>query len=187
MVQEKEGADLLPLRVEEGTVVYKAGDPADALYFVLNGMFRVATPGSVSQVVYRHLGENDYFGEKCIDGSDPKRGAEIEAVTRGVLLKLKRSTVEALGGAFPGFRKALEDALARSRERDVSRTEGRLQPPPNVSQQVAGRLVRAKNLLVIDMNRCTRCDQCVQACTQAHDSLPRFHRSNPDLRIGNLE
>ena len=33
--------------------------------------------------------------------------------------------------------------------------------------------------MVIDMERCTRCDDCVRACAATHDNNPRFLRSGP--------
>jgi Fe-S-cluster-containing dehydrogenase component/CRP-like cAMP-binding protein len=33
--------------------------------------------------------------------------------------------------------------------------------------------------MVIDMERCTRCDDCVRACASTHDNNPRFLRSGP--------
>jgi Fe-S-cluster-containing dehydrogenase component len=33
--------------------------------------------------------------------------------------------------------------------------------------------------MVIDLDRCTRCDDCVRACAAAHDNNPRFLRHGP--------
>ena len=38
------------------------------------------------------------------------------------------------------------------------------------------RLTNARAAMVIDLNRCTRCDDCVRACASAHDDNPRFVR-----------
>jgi Fe-S-cluster-containing dehydrogenase component/CRP-like cAMP-binding protein len=35
------------------------------------------------------------------------------------------------------------------------------------------------SLMVIDLDRCTRCDDCVKACATAHDNNPRFIRHGP--------
>ncbi len=41
--------------------------------------------------------------------------------------------------------------------------------------------IQGTSLMVIDLERCTRCDDCVQACATAHDNNPRFIRHGPIL------
>jgi len=47
---------------------------------------------------------------------------------------------------------------------------------------VENRLVNGTAAMLIDLDRCTRCDDCVRACAAAHDGNPRFLRQGP--RIG---
>jgi Fe-S-cluster-containing dehydrogenase component len=44
---------------------------------------------------------------------------------------------------------------------------------------VERRLVNGTATMIIDLDRCTRCDDCVRACAAVHDNSPRFLRHGP--------
>ena len=44
---------------------------------------------------------------------------------------------------------------------------------------VESRLMNGTQTLIVDLERCTRCDDCVRACETAHDGNPRFVREGP--------
>lgn len=44
---------------------------------------------------------------------------------------------------------------------------------------VERRLINGQRAMVIDMDRCTRCDDCVKACASTHGGMPVFERSGP--------
>lgn len=44
---------------------------------------------------------------------------------------------------------------------------------------VENRLINGTQTMVIDLDRCTRCDDCIRACASAHDNNPRFLRHGP--------
>lgn len=44
---------------------------------------------------------------------------------------------------------------------------------------VERRLINGTASMIIDLDRCTRCDDCVRACASTHDGNPRFLRHGP--------
>jgi Fe-S-cluster-containing hydrogenase component 2 len=43
-------------------------------------------------------------------------------------------------------------------------------------------LIHGDSVLLIDLERCTRCDDCVRACADAHGGVPRFVREGSRFR-----
>ena len=48
---------------------------------------------------------------------------------------------------------------------------------------VENRFINGTATMMINLDRCTRCDDCVRACAAAHDNNPRFIRHGP--KVGN--
>ncbi len=44
---------------------------------------------------------------------------------------------------------------------------------------ISNRLINGKKAMVIDLNRCVNCDDCVRACAAVHGGNPRFVRAGP--------
>ena len=43
------------------------------------------------------------------------------------------------------------------------------------------RLINGKQTMLIDLDRCTGCDECVKACATTHNGTPRFVRNGPQF------
>jgi Fe-S-cluster-containing hydrogenase component 2 len=76
--------------------------------------------------------------------------------------------------SFSEVRAALE-AVAQERLQENRALLNRVRSVP-LDDFLAQGLIEAQNLLVIDLSRCTRCDQCVRACADAHDGVTRLIR-----------
>jgi Fe-S-cluster-containing hydrogenase component 2/CRP-like cAMP-binding protein len=197
--QRKFGKALQPDRVEskkgerKGTVLFKQGDPADSIYLILSGMVRIHVELPGGRTMVNNFEADQYFGETAVledgaGGGPPLRTAGVETLCSSTLLRLDRDVLRAL---FAGRYRALGEKLERQRQllsvRDEQMRVGRLLPPTEPPGDIAERLMLTRNLLLIDMGKCTRCDQCVRGCAEAHDGQPRFHRANPSLRFGRWE
>lgn len=207
--EAKFGKTLQPERIDvKGQAVVKQGDAADAVYLILSGMLRVhiETPGGRTMI--NNLESDAFFGEAAIletSGAVPVRKATVETLCASNLLKLDRDVllsilqddsadtdVENSKGQFKRYNfSTLAEKLRQEHEGyrslDIQRSAGRIVPPHEPPLAIAQQLVLTRNVLLIDMEKCTRCDQCVRGCAEAHDSVPRFHRANPTMRFGVYE
>src|SRR5579862_3559925 len=75
---------------------------------------------------------------------------------------------------FPEVRKGLVE-VARQRMQENRARVTTVQNVPVDSFLTQG-LMEAQSWLILDLERCTRCDQCVRACAEAHDGVSRLIR-----------
>jgi Fe-S-cluster-containing dehydrogenase component/CRP-like cAMP-binding protein len=179
---------LLFEKYSKGETIVEQGSASSSLYLIIRGIVRVTRCAQGGKALLHHLERDDFFGESCIE-EGARRSAAVEALSIVFVLKLSRETVLRIIDEFPCVRDRMRGERERASYPDRGAMAGRLWPPASPPPEVASKLMMATNLLVIDLNRCTRCDQCVRACAEAHAGRPRFHRASPDpdLRFGRWE
>jgi Fe-S-cluster-containing hydrogenase component 2/CRP-like cAMP-binding protein len=181
------GKSPLPPANGAAFTVFQDKQPADGLYFVLVGTVRLtrALPGG--SAIVNQLGAGTFFGPGCIDRSKGEATLTAEAVADGVLLRLSDAAARRLCATFPGVADELGREEQRRARRDKEVQAAEHLPPAGMSQETAAKLLLATDLLVIDMDLCTRCDECVAGCVNGHEGIARFHRANPKMRFDRWE
>ncbi|MHA3770858.1 cyclic nucleotide-binding domain-containing protein [Verrucomicrobiota bacterium sgz303538] len=156
----------------KGEVICKQGDPADAFYLIRTGLVRVSQAMPGGEMVRTYLKKGEYFGEIGLL-FDQARNATCSALDAVDLVKIDKETFRLMQEKFPIVRATLEQvAKARSEAAKDRRIPAGLQLDEFLNQG----LFEAQNLLLIDLDHCTRCDACVNACSDAHDGVTRLIR-----------
>jgi CRP-like cAMP-binding protein/Fe-S-cluster-containing dehydrogenase component len=161
------------IRYAAGEVIVRQGEVADAFYLVRLGFVKVAQRHLGGDVVLSYLGRGSYFGEiGLLTGS--LRTATCTAVDHVDVVKMSTEDFHLMVSRFPQIGAALENV---SRERvEMNRTRLTAVEQVPVADFLNQGLVQAQSLLLLDLEKCTRCDQCVRACADAHDGVTRLVR-----------
>jgi Fe-S-cluster-containing hydrogenase component 2 len=104
---------------------------------------------------------------------DQARNATCSALDAVDLVKIGRESFQLMLDRFPVVRATLDQvAVARIEAGKERKLPVGLQLDEFLDQG----LFEAQNLLLIDLDNCTRCDACVNACADAHDGVTRLIR-----------
>ena len=156
----------------QNQVICKEGEEADAFYLIRSGMVRVSQAMPGGEMVRTYLSRGDYFGEIGLLRSI-KRTATCAALDAVDVVKIPASEFNLMLEKFPAVRAQLEP-VAEARLAAIK--ERALPAGLRLDDFLNQGLFEAQNLLLIDLDNCTRCDACVQACAKAHDGVSRLLR-----------
>ena len=161
------------IRHSPGEVIVRQGDAADAFYLVRMGFVKVTERHPGGDVVLNYLGRGSYFGEMGLLGGGV-RTATCTALDHVDVVKIAGEDFELMLSRFPAIRDGLQ-AVARERAAMNRSRVAQTEHVP-IGDFLNQGLMEAQSLLLLDLEKCTRCDQCVKACADAHDGVTRLVR-----------
>lgn len=153
-------------------VIVEEGDYADGLLLVRAGFARVTAKMGKGQRTLTYLGAGDVHGlEELYESWRTQTKIPLATSLRAVgyvdALRVPTALLEKF--VFPKMTPP-EKKLAAHLHRPLS--DDALQ-----EWLVHERFINGTKAMVIDLDRCTRCDDCVRACAASHDGNPRFLRN----------
>jgi CRP-like cAMP-binding protein/Fe-S-cluster-containing hydrogenase component 2 len=163
-----------------GKVIAQEGTPADALYLVRGGYVKVSARTDGTDVVATYLRQGDSAGETAILLDEPWPFS-LTAVEHVELVKLTRARMQTLLAQFP----SVEGRLWQSMMRRLKQARRAVADPVSnepLAFAVESGLIHGESVLLIDLETCTRCDECVRGCADAHNGLPRFVREGTKFK-----
>jgi Fe-S-cluster-containing dehydrogenase component/CRP-like cAMP-binding protein len=174
-------------RPDQEPMVAAQGDYPNGVVFVRAGFARVSEKFGGGQRTLNYLGAGQQFGlaESVHNWRAPGNPVALQSSLRAigyahfiivptaVMEKIVLPTVPARELPPPITPR---DAAAAA----TSRRAGRAKIGTDLMEFLAEhRFFNGTATMLIDLDRCTRCDDCVRACASTHDNNPRFLRHGP--------
>lgn len=177
-----------PLIVEEDT-------PCDGIVLVRSGFARLSHRYGHGHRTVAYLGKGQVFGlsesiEKFKSQQPTVHANSLRALGYVDVLRIPQHVLEQY--VFPAVSESLLTEVAKKHAVQCSQhhcdvhggqvhggqvggEQGRVEPDL-LEFLVERRFINGPQAMVIDLDRCTRCDDCVRACAATHNNNPRFIR-----------
>jgi Fe-S-cluster-containing hydrogenase component 2 len=202
------------VRVSPGQVLFEQGNEANDLYLIRLGHVRVGVHQYQNEIRVLTRGPGTIFGEiglLALSAADISRtpaeidralksalesaGDNLMSIPTGVraatcsalnyleLARLRRKDFLEMVRQFPGVRRRLV-------EQSLESLRSNLEVNPLLGSYVDQGLYEGQSILVLDMDLCTRCDECTKGCVRKHGTeshgLPITRLLRDGLRFGDF-
>ncbi len=163
-------------------VVFRQGDVGDAFYLVRSGSVKVSKRGvhgnKEKEVVVNYIPTGRYFGEMALlDPADPTRKATVTATKQTEVIQVMKEDFDAMLAQNPEvaaqLRHDIQKILIRGQEVALRELTG----GHVIDDLMKEGVFEGTDLLLIDENKCIRCDNCVKACADTHGGQTRLYRT----------
>jgi Fe-S-cluster-containing hydrogenase component 2/CRP-like cAMP-binding protein len=160
-------------------VIATEGQPCEFFYFIRGGHLKLSVRTSTADVAVTYLRAGEWIGEAAVllDEAWP---FTVTAIDHVELVRIKKEQLRQLLPQSATDERVWDAMVSRLQLR------GRVHKDPRISEPfqfaVDTGLIRGQSVLLLDLQRCTRCDECVRACADAHEGTPRFVREGLKFR-----
>jgi CRP-like cAMP-binding protein/Fe-S-cluster-containing hydrogenase component 2 len=174
---------VLLVRYNPGDVIFRQDDPAEDFFLIRTGFVKVAQMLRGGEQVLAYKGPGEYFGEIGLMTHLPEvqsqtspglRTATCSALDHVDLVRVRSEDFLHILDLFPEVRAHLTRIALQNLEEN-RRAQEEVQKVP-LGEFLRQGLMNAQSLLVLDLEKCTRCDECTKACADAHDGVTRLIR-----------
>ena len=176
--------------VEPGQAIYGEGQPADDIYLLRLGHVKVtqSTAGVDRVLTYIRPGtRRSFFGEIGVltevnekyalglpDIYNGRRSATCSALDHVELVRINKEHFFHLVATYESLRNRFIELAKDRLKSDERKKQTEVMTPQ--SEFLNQGLFNAQKLLVLDLDSCTRCDECVKACADTHGGVTRLVR-----------
>jgi CRP-like cAMP-binding protein/Fe-S-cluster-containing hydrogenase component 2 len=171
-------------RCEPREVIFRQGAPAvDGFYLVRMGFVKVTQSRAGGDCVLNYVGPGGHIGEigllsdlRELGDLAPTGGrtATCTALDHVELVRIAPDDFRAIIEKFPEVRAAVNAEARKLLESDRQAQMSVQQVP--LDDFLGQGLMNAQSLLVLDLVKCTRCDECTKACADTHQGVTRLIR-----------
>lgn len=179
------------LRSEKEPVIVQQGDYPNGVVLLRAGFGRVGQKFGAGERTLNYIGAGQSFGFREIahNWRNPATPVNVQFTLRAigythVLFVPTRVMEEIVLPSLPAHElpppvEPAGDAADVSPGDEPSAGERAKVGEETLEFLTANRYFNGTATMLIDLERCTRCDDCVRACAATHDNNPRFLRSGP--------
>jgi CRP-like cAMP-binding protein/Fe-S-cluster-containing hydrogenase component 2 len=174
----KKKAELLSFA--PGAIIAQEGTPANSFYMVRGGYVKVSVAAGTSDLAVTYLRTGDFAGEAALllDEAWP---FTLQALEHVEIVKIDKDDFKQ---GLTGQTELEERLWALLHERLKQRGAVSRNPVSSEYLQMAMEtgLIHGESVFLIDLSTCTRCDECVRGCADAHGGQPKFIREGERYR-----
>lgn len=179
-------------RIELEPAIGIEGEYVNGLILIRNGFARLSKKIGTGHQTLAYLGKGEVFGLKEIARSwrtDIPRTYDysLRAVGHAEIIRIPVDVVESV--ILPELdENEIQELLSQNWLANLNAAVNEDEHETGIETGLIEflgeyRFINGTQTMLIDLDRCTRCDDCVRACAAAHDNNPRFTREGP--KFGN--
>ena len=174
--------------IESEVLIASEGDYQDGVLLVRNGFARLSRKVNHGHYTIGHLSAGDFFGlEELSSSNEQKKNIALNCSLRALgytdVIRIPTIWLEKhlLGNSDEKVQATLSSYLESSRVASESPASRSAKPIDQKLTEfvIEHHFINGTEAMMIDLERCVRCDDCVTACANAHDNNPRFNRHGP--------
>jgi Fe-S-cluster-containing hydrogenase component 2/CRP-like cAMP-binding protein len=174
------------VRFRPGETICRQDDPADAFFVIRIGHVKVEeTRGGQTRVI-RYMTQSNTFGEVGLLVPPYKRSTTCSALDDVEMIRIAKEDFDDVMALYPDVREELTRIAKSFSAKPAAAAPVAPAAPVDPEAQVHREallgdfffqeIFQGQSLLVLDLERCTRCDECVKACAQTHHGITRLTR-----------